>query len=75
VLLLGCSGDCVEPGQGDGYAGCGEGGLQIRPGRYQECARVGWGEWAAESLPLGLYPTVFTVRDKYFLACVATDRA
>ena len=63
MLLLACSGDCVEPGQGDGYASCGEGWLQIRPGRYQERAGVGWGEWAVESLPLGLHPALFSVRN------------
>jgi hypothetical protein len=67
VLFLAASGDCVEPGQGDEHACCRAGGLQICPGWHQERAGTGWGEWAVESLPLGLYPAVFAVRGTYSL--------
>lgn len=55
------SGDCVQLGQGDGYAGGGADGLPICRGGHQDCAGTGPRQWPAEPLPLGLYPALLAV--------------
>ncbi len=71
---LGGSGYCVQLVQGDGYTRRGEGGVSLCPGGHQDGTGVGRREWAAESLPLRLYPAVFTVRDETPLSdCPASE--